>query len=68
MTIKLSPKIKKTVREFGYLDEEKFIREAIEKRLMELKKFRFFAISEEIRKGLEKKGIKPEDVLREIKS
>lgn len=68
MTIKLSPKIKKTVREFGYLDEEKFIREAIEKRLMELKKLRFFAISEKIRKGLEKKGIKPEDVLKEIKS
>ncbi len=68
MAVKLSPKVKRIVKEFGYTDEQEFIQEAIEKRLMELKKLHFFSISEKIRKGLEKKGIKPESVLKEIKS
>jgi len=56
------------IKEFGYSSKKEFIKEAIREKIMELKKFQFFSVSEKIRKGLEKKGIKPEDILKEIKS
>ena len=66
------PKIEKEsrdiIRDFGYLGEKDFIREAIKEKLMELRKLRFFIISEKIREGLEKKGLESKDILKEIKS
>jgi len=66
------PKIEKEsqdiIKEFGYLGKEDFIKEAIREKLMELRKLQFFLISEKIRRGLEKKGLEPKDILKEIKS
>ena len=66
------PKIEKEsrdiIKDFGYLKEKDFIKEAVREKLMELKKLQFFVISEKIRKGLEKKGLEPIDVLKKIKS
>lgn len=55
------------VKEFGFLDKEEFISEAIREKLLELKKMKFFIISEKIRKGLLKKGIKSDKLLEELK-
>ena len=55
------------IRDFGYSEKE-FISQAMQDRLMELRKLLFFSISEKIRKGLKKKGLTPKDVLSEIKS
>ena len=43
------------IKEFGYSSKKEFIKEAIREKIMELKKFQFFSVSEKIRKGLEKK-------------
>lgn len=68
----ISSKIKKEVaqiaKEFGFSSEKEFISEAVKEKILELKKMRFFVISEKIRKGLLKKGIEPEKLLREFKS
>ena len=61
-------RIEKVLKEFGYPSKKEFIEEAVREKLRELKKLQFFSISERIRKGLKKKGIRPEDVLKEIKS
>jgi hypothetical protein len=59
---------KEMIKDFGYSDEKEFISEAVREKLAELKKLQFFLISEKIRKGLKKRGLKPEDILRKIKS
>jgi len=68
----LSPQIKKDMteaaKEFGFLSEKDFISQAIKEKILELKKMKFFAISEKVRKGLLKKGIKPEGFLKKFKS
>lgn len=56
------------IKEFGFLSEREFISQAVKEKLMELKKLRFFLISEKIKKGLEKKGIKPEELFKKFKS
>lgn len=68
----ITPQMKKEIhdfaREFGFASEKEFISQAVKEKITELKKLRFLLISEKIRKGLEKKGLKPEDVLKKIKS
>jgi hypothetical protein len=59
---------KEMIKDFGYSDEKEFISEAVREKLAELKKLQFFLISEKIRKGLKKRGLKPEDILKKIKS
>jgi len=59
---------KKMIKEFGYSDEKEFISEAVREKLAELKKLQFLLISEKIRRGLKKRGIKPKDILKKIKS
>ena len=59
---------KEMIKDFGYADEKEFISEAVREKLAELKKLQFFIISEKIRKGLKKKRLKPEDILKKIES
>ena len=61
-------RMEETIKEFGYSSKKEFFEETIREKLRELRKLQFFSISEKIRKGLAKKGIKPEDILKEIKS
>jgi hypothetical protein len=60
--------VKQATKEFGFASPKEFISEAIKEKILELKKMKFFIISEKIRKGLLKKGIKPEKLLKEFKS
>lgn len=66
-TLQIKKELRDLIKEFGYSEKE-FVSEAIKDKLRELRKLQFFSISEKIRKGLKKKGIKPEDILKEIKS
>lgn len=68
LSLKTKKEIEKVTREFGFATEEEFISQAVKEKILELKKMKFFAISEKIRKGLIKKGIKPLKLLREFKS
>jgi AraC-like DNA-binding protein len=68
LTSQTKKEIQEIIREFGFSDEKEFISQAVKEKLMELKKLRFFLISEKIRKGLEKKGIKPEELLKKFRS
>lgn len=64
----IKKEVKEIIKEFGYGDEKEFVAEAIRDKLTELKKLQFFIISEKIRKGLRRRGIRPEDILKRIKS
>ncbi len=66
-TLGIKKEHKVLIRDFGYSEKE-FIAEAVQEKLLELKKLQFFAISEKIRRGLKKKGVKPEDILKLVKS
>jgi hypothetical protein len=61
-------RIERILKDFGYSSKKEFVEEAVREKLRELKKLQFFSISERIKKGLGKKGIRPEDILKEIKS
>lgn len=67
-SLKIKKEIERIAKEFGFATREEFISQAIREKILELKKMKFFAISEKIRKGLLKKKIKPEKLLREFKS
>lgn len=67
-TIILPKEIEKATKEFGFASKEEFISQAIREKILELKKIKFFSISEKIREGLLKKGINPEKLLREFRS
>lgn len=66
-SLEIKKEYKSLIKDFGYSEKE-FIAEAVQEKLLALKKFQFFAVSEKIRKGLKKKGIKPDDILKSIKS
>lgn len=67
-TTLLKEKIDKVAKEFGFSTKKEFISQAIKEKILELRKMKFFAISEKIRKGLLKKRINPEKLLEELKS
>jgi len=58
---------KEMIKDFSYSDEKEFISKAVREKLAELKKLQFFLIAEKIKKGLKRKGIKPEDILKKVK-
>lgn len=63
----LDPKIRKEIKKFAPgISEEAFIKDAIEKKIKALKAAEFYRISEEIRKGLIKRGYSPEDIVKEF--
>lgn len=67
MEVKLSPKIKReipsTIKDYGYDDEEEFIKDALRHRILELKKIDFLLKTEEIRKKMKERGLTEEDIL-----
>lgn len=68
LTAKTKQEIQEVIKMFGFASEREFISRAVKEKLMELKKLQFFLISEKVRRELAKKGIEPEDILKEIKS
>ncbi|GIW66805.1 MAG: hypothetical protein KatS3mg095_0703 [Candidatus Parcubacteria bacterium] len=63
-TPQIDKNIKNLLKEFGFLNEKEFINQAIAEKILELKKLKFLLISQKIRKGLKKKGLTPEKLLK----
>ncbi len=57
----------KAFREFieslGYESEKEFVKEAVEDKILELKKKAFFEISDRVKDALTKKGISEKEIL-----
>ena len=70
MEVKLSPKIKgeipPTIKDYGYDDEEEFIRDALRHRILELEKIEFLFRTEEIRKRMKERGLTEKDILADF--
>lgn len=70
MEVKLSPRIKKEVFDilgkYGYESEKDFIEDALKRRILELKKTDFLLKVKEIKKGMRKKKITEEEILRDF--
>ena len=58
--------IKKIASKLGFKNEEEFVKEAIEEKILEFRKLLFADITTNVRRGLEKKGIKQENILRDF--
>jgi len=56
--------LKDFIEAFGYEDEEEFVREAIEDKILELKKKAFFEISDKVKEALVKKGVSEGEILK----
>lgn len=50
--------------EWGFSSVDEFINQAVEERILELKKHTFIERSDKIKEGLSKKGISEKDILK----
>ncbi len=66
LPVKTKKEISAAVKEFDYKTDDEFIRDAIEYRILALKKAHFFAISDKIRAGLRKRGVTEEEILKDF--
>ncbi len=58
--------IKKITEEGGFESNEEFISAAIEQKLLEIKKDKFYRLTDDIRGGFEKKGYTVKQIIDEI--
>ena len=58
--------IRKIASKVGFKNEEEFIKEAVEEKILKFKKLLFDDITTDIRVGLKKKRINQEDILRDF--
>ena len=58
--------IREIASRVGFKNEEEFVKEAVEEKILEFKKILFIEITTEIRRGLEKKAIKQKDILQDF--
>jgi len=62
----LVKRINKIIDEGGFQTPEEFIAAAIEQKLLELKKEKFYHLTDEIRQGIEEKGYTVRQVIKEL--
>lgn len=58
--------IKKITEESGFESPEEFISTAIEQKILEIKKDKFYRLTNEIREGIEKRGYTVKQMIDEI--
>ncbi len=63
VTIENLKNFRELIKSLGYESEEEFIKEAVEEKIIELKKKAFFEISDKVKEALVKKGISEKDIL-----
>ncbi|MBS1262951.1 MAG: hypothetical protein MAG715_00116 [Methanonatronarchaeales archaeon] len=54
--------------EWGFSSVEEFVNEAVENRILEFRRCRFFEGTDRIREGLEKKGFTERELLRDFET
>ncbi len=62
----LDRQIKPLLRMFNYASEEEFAREALEDKVLQLRKGMFFTLTDDIRQALRRKGITVEQIVAEF--
>ena len=70
MEVKISEKLKEEmpdVKGYGYGSIKEFVEDAIRRRILDLKKAEFLSFGRKVRKRLEEKGFKEEDILEDFK-
>ena len=65
-SVKTERDIKMVADEFGYNSEEEFVEEAVNEKILELKKQVFFSITDQIAAALRSKGITVKQMLEEF--
>ena len=68
LLFKTEKEIDRAVKEFGFDSKEDLILQAVKEKIWELKKIKFFAISEKIKTGILKSGTTPNELLENFKS
>ena len=63
---KIKKEIPKTIKEFGYKTEEEFIKDALRRRVLELKKAEFFSYAKKIKEKMREKKITEEKILKDF--
>ncbi len=61
--VKLSDELRKIIFELGFSGNSEFIEEAVREKILELKKQKFFEISDEVLSGLKSNNINQKDIL-----
>lgn len=63
----LTPKLQKLVAALKFKSTEEFINKAIRDKILEIKRKRFFEISDKISESLEEQGISEEEIINDFK-
>ena len=68
LPVKIKREISGTVKDYGYRSERDSIRDALQSRLLELKKAKFLAKTAEIRRKIKERGLTEEEILKDFES
>ncbi len=64
----LTSEVNFIVQEFGFQNKEEFVQEAIRDKVLELRKLRFFSITDTIAAHLKKKRISEQEILQHFET
>ena len=64
----LAIELRKIAIESGFNGNSEFVEEAVKEKILELKKRRFFQISDKVALGLKEKGVSSKEIIEEFES
>ncbi|MDI6654370.1 MAG: hypothetical protein QME59_00595 [Candidatus Hydrothermarchaeota archaeon] len=64
MAVNVRKNLREFIEVFGYKNEDEFVKEAVEDKILSLKRKTFFEITDKVRNSLIKKGISEREILR----
>ena len=64
----LTLEVNNIVQDFGFQNKEEFVQEAIRDKVLELRKLRFFSITDKVAANLKKKKISEQEILKHFET
>ncbi len=64
----LTSEVNFIVQEFGFQNKEEFVQEAIRDKVLELRKLRFFSVTDTLAANLKKKNISEQEILKHFET
>ncbi|OGY43513.1 MAG: hypothetical protein A2729_01420 [Candidatus Buchananbacteria bacterium RIFCSPHIGHO2_01_FULL_39_14] len=64
----LTLEVNNIVQDFGFQNKEEFVQEAIRDKVLELRKLRFFSITDKVAANLKKKNISEREILKHFET
>lgn len=61
--VRLPDELREIILDLGFSGDSEFIEEAVKEKILELKRQKFFKISDKVASGLESKGISSKEIL-----